>query len=91
MNNILLNVIKHVILKDSYMDYTQLLRAIFSFFIPGLGQMMNGTIGRGLKFLFGFLIVWFALLILHWVVVQAVICLIIRVFCAYDAYSYQGY
>ncbi len=73
------------------MDSTKAIRAVFSFFIPGTGQLMNGTIGKGLKFLFGFLAIWFAFLIAHWVVVQAVVCFIIRVFSAYDAYTYEGF
>ena len=73
------------------MDSTKVIRAVFSFFIPGLGQFMNGTIGKGLKFLLGFLVIWFVLLFANWITVQTIVCFILRVFCAYDAYVYEGF
>ena len=39
------------------MDESKVIRGVFSFFVPGLGQLMNGTIGKGLKLLFGFLLI----------------------------------
>lgn len=73
------------------MDSTKLIRAVFSFFIPGVGQLMNGTIDKGLKFLLGFLFIWFALLLVNLIPVQTIVGIIIRLFSAYDAYSYEGF
>ena len=40
------------------MDTDKLTRAVCSFFVPGLGQLMNGEIGKGLALL--------RLLFYHW-------------------------
>lgn len=71
------------------MDLDKLAQAVCSFFVPGLGQLIKGEIGRGLKFLFGFLIVWFALLFTGVIPAQTVIGIIIRIFSAYDAYAHS--
>ena len=71
-----------------YMDLYKLARAVCSFFVPGLGQLIKGDIGRGLKFLIGFLIIWFALLFSGVIIVQTIVGVIIRVFSAYDAYTH---
>lgn len=73
------------------MDEIKIIRSVFSFFVPGLGQLMNGTVGRGLKFLFGFIILWFALLFTNLIYLRFVIALIVRVFAAYDTFTYHGF
>ena len=85
------------------MDSDRLVKAVCSFFVPGLGQFMNGNIERGLIFLIGFIILWFALLflgivILHTIVgflgiviLHTIVGIIVRLFAAYDAYTYDGF
>ena len=63
------------------MDLDKLARAVCSFFVPGLGQLIKGDIGRGLKFLIGFLFSGV-------IIVQTIVGVIIRVFSAYDAYTH---
>ncbi|MBQ2654351.1 MAG: hypothetical protein IJF83_12420 [Methanobrevibacter sp.] len=70
------------------MDLDKLARAACSFFVPGLGQLIKGEIGRGLKFLIGFIIIWLALLFIKVIIVQTIVGIILRVFSAYDAYTH---
>lgn len=39
-----------------------------SFFIPGLGSMMNGDVGKGVAILIGYIVSWFLIIILIGVV-----------------------
>ncbi len=73
------------------MDSDRLVKAVCSFFVPGLGQFMNGYIERGLIFLIGFIILWFALLFLGIVLLHTIVGIIVRLFAAYDAYTYDGF
>jgi TM2 domain-containing membrane protein YozV len=52
--------------------------AILSFFVPGLGQVYNGDMGRGLLFFFGCAIGYLLLIIPG---------VLVFVFCIYDAYD----
>ena len=70
------------------MDGDKFIRAVCSFFVPGLGQLIKGEIGRGLKFLIGFLIIWFTFLFTGIIIVQTIVGIIIRIFSAYDAYTH---
>ena len=74
------------------LDYDALVRRIISFFIPGLGQFINGDIDKGLKILIGFIIIWLVLLFITWDSVRFILGIILRLFAAYDAYiSYDPF
>ena len=73
------------------MDSDKLVKAVCSFFVPGLGQLMNGYIERGLAFLIGFIILWFILLFSGIVILHTIIGIIVRLIAAYDAYTYDGF
>ena len=72
------------------MDTDSLVKGLSSFFVPGLGQMINGEFGKGLKFLIGFIVIWFVLLLTNIAYIQTVFGLIVRAFSAYDAYTHTG-
>ncbi|OPY34089.1 MAG: TM2 domain protein [Methanomassiliicoccales archaeon PtaU1.Bin124] len=59
------------------------LAVILSFFIPGLGQMYNGKIGRGL----GILISAIILSLLFWLLVPLLILFVLWIWNIYDAYK----
>ena len=69
------------------MDSDNLIKAACSFIVPGLGQMIKGDFGRGLKFLIGFIVIWFALLFTQIPFLQTIVGIILRIFSAYDAYN----
>lgn len=73
------------------MDMDKLARAVCSFFVPGLGQLMNGEIEKGLAILIIFLVLWIALLSVGIIIVQTIFGIIVRSFAAYDAYTYDGF
>jgi hypothetical protein len=73
------------------MDSDDLVKALCSFFVPGLGQLLKGDVGRGLKFLIGFIVIWFALLLTGISFIQTIFGIIVRVFSAYDAYTLKEY
>lgn len=73
------------------MNSDNLIRGICSFFIPSLGQFMNGEIEKGLKFLIGFVIIWIVLFLTRIIYIQNIAGIIIRLFAAYDAYTYDGF
>ena len=71
---------------DINIDYDALVRGVISFFIPGLGQFINGNMGKGFKILIGFIVIWLVLLFFNLIPVQTVIGIILRLFAGYDAY-----
>ncbi len=73
------------------MDSDKLVRAVCSFFVPGLGQLMNGEIGKGLAILIIFMLIWIALLSVGIPLVQTIFGIVVRLFAAYDAYTYDGF
>ena len=73
------------------MDSDKLVRAVCSFFVPGLGQLMNGEIGKGLAILIIFMLIWIALLSVGIPLVQTIFAIVVRLFAAYDAYTYDGF
>ncbi|MBR3141470.1 MAG: hypothetical protein IKF11_11535 [Methanobrevibacter sp.] len=73
------------------MDTDKLTRAVCSFFVPGLGQLMNGEIGKGVVLLIIFIVLWIALLSLGIIIVQTIFGIVVRLFAAYDAYNYVGF
>lgn len=68
------------------MDSDNFVKALCSFIVPGLGQMIKGDFGRGLKFLLGFIVIWFALLFTQIPFLQNIFGIIVRIYSAYDAY-----
>lgn len=56
------------------------LNAIISFFIPGVGQLLNGQMPKGVIFLFIAIFIYY----FTW---QYYLGLIWAIFCAYDAYK----
>ena len=73
------------------MDSNKLARAICSFIVPGLGQLINEKIGRGLTILIVFVILWFVLLFTGIWYIQNIFGIIFRILAAYDAYTYDGF
>ena len=65
------------------MDTDKLTRAVCSFFVPGLGQLMNGEIGKGLALLIIFIVLWIALLSLGIIIVQTIFGIVVRLFAAW--------
>ena len=61
------------------MDTDKLTRAVCSFFVPGLGQLMNGEIGKGLAILIIFIVLWIALLSLGIIIVQTIFGIVVVV------------
>lgn len=59
-----------------------ILAAILSFFIPGLGQLYDGKIGRGISFF----IVICILYALYFLIFPLLIGFILWIYCIYDAY-----
>lgn len=68
------------------LDFDALVRGIISFFIPGLGQFINGNIEKGIKILVGFILIWMLLLFLNMTTIQVIVGIILRLFAGYDAY-----
>ena len=54
-----------------------------SFFIPGLGSMLNGDVGKGVAFLLTYLLCWFLFILL----VPLLIAFVIWVWAMIDAYQ----
>lgn len=69
------------------MDSDSLVKAACSFFVPGLGQLIKGDIGKGLKFLIGFIFIWSALLLTNIPFIENAFGLAVRSYAAYDAYE----
>lgn len=68
------------------LDYDALARGVISFFIPGLGQFINGNIGKGIKILVGFIVIWLLLLFLNIPTIHVIVGVILRLVAGYDAY-----
>jgi TM2 domain-containing membrane protein YozV len=56
--------------------------AVLSFFVPGLGQIYNGQIGRGILFIF----IYFILILLSFVLIGIPFLLFFWMYGMYDAY-----
>ena len=61
--------------------------AMLSFFIPGVGQMYRGKIGRGLAWMLLTIVGWFFGLLL---VIAAPIAILVHILCVLDAASVGG-
>ena len=59
------------------------LAAVLSFIIPGLGQIYNGEIGKGIGILIGFIVCW----CLFFFLIPIVIAIVLWVWGIYDAYK----
>lgn len=59
------------------------LAAVLSFIIPGLGQIYNGEIGKGIAIIIGSVILW----MFFWLLIPLLILLIIYIWSIYDAYK----
>jgi TM2 domain-containing membrane protein YozV len=57
--------------------------ALLSFFIPGLGQIVKGQVGKGVGILLGYFFSWILII----TIIGAVVPLIIWVWQIYDAYN----
>jgi TM2 domain-containing membrane protein YozV len=62
------------------------LAAICSFFLPGLGQLVQGRILAAVLFFFGMIISW----ALTWVLVGWVMVPVVYIWCIVDAARYDG-
>lgn len=56
---------------------------MLSFIIPGLGQIYNGEIGKGIAIIIGSVILW----MFFWLLIPLLILLIIYIWSIYDAYK----
>ena len=59
--------------------------AVISFFIPGVGQMIKGEVGKGIAILIGYVISW----LLVFVFVGFITTPILFIWNIYDAYNHN--
>jgi TM2 domain-containing membrane protein YozV len=69
---------------------SEVLAAVLSFFIPGLGQLVTGYIGKGIIFLFSTYITLFLAVLLTFILIGFLlypVCLVLWIWSIVDAYS----